>query len=291
MFEIKHIKGNTYYYEAFTNVGIYKLSDSEVILIDSCDHKRMAKGLDKMLCETGLKVKTIINTHCHVDHICGNSLFFEKYGCEILSTKTEQRFISYPDLEPKFYYSGIDTEKARNPFFMVEPSESEIITESNTPEGFEIIPLPGHSFEMIGVRTPDNVVFLADAVLSKATWDNYKYPFFYDVNGALKTLEKINSLEADTFVPSHNPPVEDICELASYNISKIKEKKELILNLSDDRSFEEIFALTMEKEELKIRTEKYPMYAIMIRNILQSLVEDEKIHGVLENNRFVYHLK
>ena len=245
----------------------------------------------KMLCEMGLKVKTIINTHCHVDHICGNSYFFEKYGCEILSTKTEQRFISYPDLEPKFYYSGIDTEKARNPFFLVEPSESEIINESNIPDGFEIIPLPGHSFEMIGVRTPDNVVFLADAVLAKLTWDNYKYPFFYDVNSSVKTLEEILTLDGDCFVPSHNPPLEDIRELALYNISKLREKKTLVLENAEGRSFEEIFALIMEKEELKIRTEKYPMYAIMIRNLLQALVEDEKIHGVLENNRLVYHLK
>ncbi|MBQ8502893.1 MAG: MBL fold metallo-hydrolase [Clostridia bacterium] len=291
MFELKHIKGNTYYYEAFSNVGVYKLNDNEAVLIDACDHMRMAKGLNKLLREMGLRVKTIISTHCHVDHICGNSFFHEEYGCRILSTKMEQRFISYPDLEPKFYYSGIDTDKRRNPFFLVEPSESEIITPENTPEGLEIIELPGHSFEMIGVRTPDNVVFLADAVLSRATWDNYMMPFFYNVNLSIETMKKIKDMEADCFVPSHNPILTDIRELAQYNIDKMNEKKALILESVDGRSFDELFKIIIEKQNLRIKTEKYPMYALMLRNFLQSLVEDDKIYGVLEDNVFVYHRK
>lgn len=291
MFEIKHIKGNTYYYEAFTNVGVYKLNDKEAILIDSCDHKRMAKGLNKQLAEMGLKVKTIINTHCHVDHICGNSLFYEAHGCRILSTKAEQRFISYPDMEPKFYYSGIDTDKTRNPFFMVESSESEIITEENTPEGFEIISLPGHSFEMIGVRTPDNVLFLADAILSKATWDNYKMPFFYNVNESIETMEKVAEMKADYFVPSHNVITDDISSLALYNAEKLKEKRELVAELVEGRSFDELFKAVMQAQKLEIRTEKYPMYALMLRNLLQSLVEQGRIYGTLEDNVFVYHKK
>lgn len=291
MFELKHIKGNTYYYEAFTNVGVYKLNDTQAILIDSCDHKRMAKGLNKMLCEMGLSVKTIISTHCHVDHICGNNFFYQQHGCRILSSKAEQRFISYPDMEPKFYYSGIDTDKTRNPFFLVEGSESEIITCENIPEGFEIIPLPGHSFEMIGIRTPDNVVFLADAILSKETWDNYKMPFFYDVNRSIETMEKIENMKADYFVPSHNPITRDVSELARYNIEKIKEKKELVFDCAEGKGFDELFKTVMEKQQLSIRTEKYPMYAVMLRNFLQSLVEENRIFGVLENNVFVYHKK
>ncbi len=286
-----HIRNNTYYYQAYTNVGIYKLNDKEALLIDSCDHKRMAKGLNKQLSEMGLKVKTIINTHCHVDHICGNSYFYNEHQCQLLSTKAEQAFISYPDMEPKFYFSGINTDKNRNPFFLVEPSQTEIITQNNIPEGFEIIPLPGHSFEMIGVRTPDNVVFLADAILSSLTWDDYKMPFFYDVNTSLQTMEKIKGIEADYFVPSHNAVITDIRELAQYNIDKMKEKKELVLQLSEGKSFDEIFKAVIEKQNLIIRTEKYPMYALMLRNFLQSLVEDDKIYGLLENNIFVYHRK
>ncbi len=291
MFEIKKIKGNTYYYEAFTNVGIFAPDGKNAVLIDACDHPRMVKGTDKQLGEMGLRVGAVIDTHCHIDHICGNKFFRDKYGCKILSTKKEQAFISYPSLESDFYYAGMDTDKIRNSFFLTEPCESEVITKENTPEGIETIPLPGHSFEMIGVKTADNVIFLADAILSRKTWDEYKLPFFYDVNSSISTLEMLKTLSADIYVPSHDAPLEDITELANYNIEKITEKKELFYSLCEGRSFDTLFEAVLKKEDLKIRTEKYPMYAVMARNLLQALVNDGRIYAVLENNRLVYHRK
>lgn len=291
MFEVKHLIGNTFYYDAFTNVGIYRLGGNEAVLIDSCDHKRMVKGLDKELDAMGLRVSLVINTHCHVDHICGNRYFQDKYGCKILSTRLEQGFIYKPDLEPDFYNVALGGNKSNNPFYGIEPSEAEIITADNIPEGFEIVGLPGHGFEMVGVRTPDDVLFLADSVLSELTWESYKLPFFYSVNKATETLEKIKDMRARLFVPSHNAPVEDIRPLAEYNIEKLKEKKELIYALCNNRSFEELFCEVMEKEELAIKAPKYCMYAVMVRNFLQALIEDDKIYCELENNRMIYHKK
>ncbi len=289
MFDIVDTIGNTFYYSAFSNVGVYKLNKSEVLLIDSCDHKRMVRSLDNILEKNNLRINTIINTHCHVDHIAGNKFFYDKYGCRILASKGEQGFIAYPDREPRFYYSGINTDKTRNPFFMAEASDAEVITPDNTPEGFEIISLPGHSFDMIGVRTPNDVVFLSDSILSKKTWDEYKLPFFYSVNESLQTLKDIQNIKAKLFIPAHNEPLDDICELAEYNIKSMKHKKELIYNLCEGKSFEEIFADVIDALGLRIMTPKYPMYAVMIRNFLQSLVEDEVIYATLEDAVLIYH--
>lgn len=292
MFDIVETIGSTFYYSAFSNVGVYKLNKSEVILIDACDHKRMVRSLDGILEKNGLRVKTIINTHCHVDHITGNKFFFDKYGCRILASKGEQGFIAYPDREPRFYYSGINTfNKDRNPFFITEPSDAEVITADNSPEGFEIIPLPGHSFDMIGVRTPDNVVFLADAILSKKTWDEYKLPFFYNVNESIQTLKDMQNLKAKLFVPAHDEPLSDICELAEYNIKGMQHKKELIYDLCDGKNFDQIFADVIDALELRIVTSKYPMYAVMVRNFLQSLVDDDAVENEMENSVLIYHKK
>ncbi len=290
MFDIVDTIGNTFYYSAFSNVGVYKLNKSEVVLIDACDHKRMVRSLDGILEKNNLRINTIINTHCHVDHIAGNKFFYDKYGCRILASKGEQGFIAYPDRESRFYYSGINTSnKDRNPFFITEPSDAEVITADNTPEGFEIIPLPGHSFDMIGVRTPDDVVFLADAILSKKTWDEYKLPFFYNVNESMKTLKDMQKLKAKLFVPAHNDPIDDIVELAEYNIKGMKHKKELIYSLCEGKSFDEIFSDVIDALELRILTPKYPMYAVMVRNFLQSLIDDEAIDSVLEDSVLIYH--
>lgn len=290
MFDIVDTIGNTFYYSAFSNVGVYKLNKSEVLLVDACDHKRMVKSLDNILENNNLSIKTIINTHCHVDHIAGNKFFYDKYGCQILASKGEQGFIAYPDREPRFYYSGVNTaNKSRNPFFTTEATDAEIITAKNIPDGFEIIPLPGHSFDMIGVRTPDDVVFLADAILSKKTWDEYKLPFFYNVNESIKTLKDMQKLKAKLFVPAHDEPLKNICELAEYNIKGMNHKKELIYSLCEGKSFDEIFADVIDALELRIMTPKYPMYAVMVRNFLQSLIDDEVIDTVLEDSVLIYH--
>lgn len=291
MFDIVDTLGNTFYFSAFSNVGVYKFNKSEVVLIDSCDHKRMVRSLNNILEKNNLRVKAIINTHCHVDHITGNKFFYDKYGCQILSSKGEQGFIAYPDREPKFYYSGINTDKSRNPFFTTDPSDAEVITADNLPEGFEIIPLPGHSFDMIGVRTPDDVVFLADAILSKKTWDEYKLPFFYNINESIQTLKDIRNIKAKLFVPAHNEPLEDICELAEYNIKSMIHKKELIYSLCEGKSFDDIFACTIDSLGLRLVTPKYPMYAVMVRNFLQSLVDDNAIAATLEDSVLIYHRK
>ena len=291
MFAVTQLAENTFYYEAFTNVGIYRLDKERALLIDSCDHKRMVRGLDRELEAMGLKVDTVINTHCHADHIMGNSYFKDKYGARLLSTKAEQGFIYNTGIEADFYNAGLTLNKSANPFCCAESTETEIITKENIPAGFEIISLPGHCFDMIGVRTPDDVVFLADSVLSFSTWRNYKYPFFHDVNKAIKTLEEIKQMKAALFVPSHNSPVKDITDLAEYNIEKLTEKKRLIYDNCEGKSFEELFAVIMERENLELKTQQYAMYAAMIRNLLKALIEDDVICSKLENNVMIYHKK
>lgn len=292
MFEVLNVKGNTYYFNAFSNIGIFDKGNGEAVLIDSCDHKRMVRSVDRYLSEKGLRVSAVISTHCHVDHICGNRFFYEKYGCDILCSEKEKMFIAYPDLESSFYYSGIDTDKTRNFFFMTEPSKADTITENNTPKGFEIIDLPGHSFGMIGVRTPDNVVFTADAVIAEKTWEEYKLPFFHSVNDSLQTLEKLKGMKADFFVPSHCGVVEgDIAPLAQYNIDRLLWTKEMFLSICHGKSFDEIFSLMMKELQLNIKTQKYPMYAIQVRNFLQALVEDDKIFASMKGDKFIYQRK
>lgn len=288
MFEVKHIRGNTYYFEAFTNVGIYRLDENRVVLIDGTDHKRMAKAVNNYLKSENLTVDTIICTHCHVDHICGNKDFYEKYGCKILCTEKEKPFIAQPDLEGSFYFNGIDTDKSRNPFFMVEPTVIEALTEDNLPEGLGIIRLPGHSFDMIGVRTPDDVVFLADSILSEKTWTEHKVPFFHNVNESIETLKKLKDIKAEVYVPSHNVPLTDIKELADYNINKLTDLKERVYGLCDGRGFDSMFTEFLNELSLNIKTEKYVSYSVMLKNILQALVEDERIRGIIEENKFIY---
>lgn len=97
--------------------------------------------------------------------------------------------------------------------------------------GFEMLPLPGHFFDMVGFRTPDDVIYLADCLSSQETLDKYQIGFIYDIDSYIKTLERIKSLNAKIFVPAHAAAAENIAPLAQYNIDKVLEIAEKITEI------------------------------------------------------------
>ncbi len=70
-------------------------------------------------------------------------------------------------------------------------------------EEIEVIPLSGHFFDMVGFRMPDGVLFLVDCISSRKTLEKYAVSFIYDVEAYLKTLDKVEGMEAAMFVPAH----------------------------------------------------------------------------------------
>ncbi len=49
----------------------------------------------------------------------------------------------------------------RHKFLMAKESDAILLDEHALPEGWVMMPLPGHSFDMVGFRTPDDIVYLA----------------------------------------------------------------------------------------------------------------------------------
>lgn len=73
---------------------------------------------------------------------------------------------------------------------MAQESDASPLTADVLPEGWELLPLPGHFLDMVGFRTPDDVVYLADCLASRETLDKYGIAFLYDVSAYLATLER-----------------------------------------------------------------------------------------------------
>lgn len=99
------------------------------------------------------------------------------------------------------------------------------------PGEVEIIPLPGHSFDMVGFRMPDNTVFLTDCVSSAATLSKYGVTFVYDVAAYLDTLTKVEMLKANIFVPSHAAPCHDVKELTEINRKQVLDVEQKIKSI------------------------------------------------------------
>ena len=67
----------------------------------------------------------------------------------------------------------------------------------------DLLSLPGHFFDMVGFRSEDGVVYLADCLSSKETLEKYQIGVIYDVGAYLDTLEQVKQLSATWFVPAH----------------------------------------------------------------------------------------
>ncbi|MFR6426498.1 MAG: hypothetical protein ACLUNO_14020 [Oscillospiraceae bacterium] len=88
---------------------------------------------------------------------------------------------------------------------------------------------------MVGFRTPDDVVYLADCLSSRETLEKYQIGFLYDVAAYLDTLEMVKTLSGRAFVPAHAAATEDIAPLAQYNIDKVLEIADIIAEPAGSR--------------------------------------------------------
>ena len=289
MFELIRLTDHTGYIQSPAKIGWAELGGNEICLIDSGNDKDAGRKLRQHLDANGWKLKAIYNTHSNADHIGGNKYLQGQTGCKIYAPGIECDFTNHPTLEPAFLYGGYPCKDLRHKFLMAQESCAEPLTDAVLPEGFSSIPLPGHFFDMVGYRTPDDVVFLADCLSSRETLDKYQIGFIYDVAAYIDTLEKVKTMEAAVFVPSHAEPTTDIAPLAQYNIDKVLEIGEKIIGLCvEPQTFEEVLQKLFAHYELTMNFEQYVLVGSTVRSYLAWLKDSGRVSARFEDNRMLW---
>lgn len=254
-------------------------------LIDSGNDKDTAKKVRKILDEKNWNLSGILNTHSNADHIGGNQYLQQQTGCKVFSCGIEKAFTEYPILEPSFLYGGYPCKDLRHKFLLAKPSVVTNFSDESFPKEIEIIPLKGHFFDMVGFRTSDDTVFLADCLSSKETLDKYQIGFIYDVAQYLKTLETVKSIKAKIFVPAHAPAIDDIAGLADINIAKVHEIADKIFSIcSEPICFENILQRLFSDYGLTMNFEQYVLVGSTVRSYLSWLKDNGKLSAFFEDN-------
>lgn len=289
MFELNQVGERSYYINCPAKIGVYKLNDTEVYLIDSGNDKDAGRKVRKILSENGWNLKGIINTHSNADHIGGNKYLQQQTGCKIFADGIEAAFTKYPLLEPSFLYGGYPCKDLRHKFLLASESDVNEITDSDFPKELEVIPLHGHFFDMIGIRTPDNVVFLADCISSKSTLDKYQITFIYDVAEYLNTLNKVESMKAAMFVPAHSDVTSNITGIVQLNRQKVFDISNDIQSiLKTPMCFEELLKLLFDEYGLVMNFEQYVLVGSTVRSYLAWLKDNDKIRAVFTDNQLMW---
>ena len=289
MYELIQVSGNSYYIQSPAKIGLVKLNDKEVCLIDSGNDKDAGRKIRQILDDNGWSLRAIYNTHSNADHIGGNKYLQGQTGCKIYAPGIDCAFTRHPILEPSFLYGGYPCKDLRHKFLLAQESNAEYLTKDVLPDGFEIIPLPGHFFDMVGFRTPDDVVYLADCLSSRETLDKYQIGFIYDVAAYIETLEMVKSLKANMFVPAHAAATEDIFELARYNIDKVREIGDVILDFcKEPLNFEVILQRLFAEYGLAMNFEQYVLVGSTVRSYLAWLKDTGRLDAKFENNMLLW---
>ena len=288
MYELIPVAPHTYYIQSPAKIGVVETSDGHVVLIDSGNDKEAGRKVRQHLDRQGWTLDAIYNTHSNADHIGGNAYLAKQTGCALYAPGIEAAFTQHPILEPALLYGGYPMKALRHKFLLAQESDAQPLTPEHLPAGFELIPLPGHFFDMIGLRTPDDVVFLADCLSSQATLDKYQISYVYDVAAYLDTLERVKEMHAVLFVPAHADATEDIAPLAQYNIDKVNEIAGHILDFcAAPHTFEEVLQHLFTSYDLAMTFEQYALVGSTVRNYLSWLLDSERLSATFTDNRLL----
>ena len=289
--ELTKLGEKTYCIQNPANIGIYKLDDEKICLIDTGNDKESGRKILKIINEQNWQVECIINTHSNADHVGGNKFIQDRTNCKILSSKKETAIINNPELEPALLYGAMPLNELNNKFLLAKESDCQVI-DNNLPEGLEYFTLKGHFIDMIGIKTSDNIYFLGDSIFSEETINKYHIFVIYDVEKYLQTLDFLETLNGTFYIPSHVKPLTDLKELIKLNKNKINEICNAILNACQNPiTTEEIIKKIFDTYNLEININQYALLGSTIKSYLTYLNNQNRIEYFFKDNLLYWLIK
>jgi glyoxylase-like metal-dependent hydrolase (beta-lactamase superfamily II) len=294
--ELKKIRGRTYYIPAATNVGVYRYRNSLCTLVDTGINNTAGRKIIELLEDNNLKIKYIINTHAHPDHFGANNFIKEKYpGVQILTSYKEKLFMENSFLEQTVLYGaaampGLSARILKAQDTAVDLVVDEGITELDNKK-FEIVSLEGHSIGQIGVATEDSVLFCGDAFFSEDKMDKYPFPFVFDLEAHLKTLEFLLGSNYECYMISHcDGPLDNPKPLIQKNIDNINHNLEIILDyLSQPLTREDLTELIIKKYDIDMNLSQYFITISSVGAFLTYLLEKQSINmDIIDGKMYFY---
>ena len=205
----------------------YFLTEDELVLIDSGPMK--STRLMEMLDERHWKVRAVILTHVHIDHVANNALLLEKFPDIVFYTSQEEAdAIAFPEnMIRDMGFDTVEHAKQTQAIFYpenihikgIDMKQSRIQIDDAV---FQLISLPGHSVGHTGVVTPDGICCTGDAIVSEDVLRVSKLPYMAYVKEALMSMEKVAELPYETYVIAHQSVERkvDISKIVRDNIAK-----------------------------------------------------------------------
>ena len=193
----------------FLNGNHFAYRSDKSVLIDTA-YSADADVTLQTLTELGIeidKTASIINTHCHCDHIGANKIIQDRSDCEIAIHRFGKHFIDTKnDWATWWRYFSQEAD-----FFRCTRALEDGETVLVGPHRFQVIHTPGHAVEGIVLYNEKDKILISSDTL----WEKDLPVMNVRVEGSacvlysLDSLEKIAALDAQTVFPGHGKPFTD----------------------------------------------------------------------------------
>ena len=217
--KLTQVKGNTWIIEANQLIPLYRLEENRCILLDT-GLREERDDLEQTLIQAGLTPAGILCSHAHVDHCANNGYLQEKYHIPVALTAPEAGMCSNlltlrcymlmltPNMVERELASMVHT-----PDVILPPQDGPF---SFVHTDFTIVHTPGHSSGHVCTVTPDDVCYVADALLS---WElmQSKLPYCLSHQAAWESREKLRTLDCSAYIIAHRGVCQSLDPLIDAN--------------------------------------------------------------------------
>ena len=252
-YRIEQIKGNTWCLDAGCSIPVYFLDDRTIVLLDSgFFDERTRPALEQFIADKQLTVRAVLTSHHHIDHTGNHILLQGKYGAELILPETEAALAHDTRMFAPVYGQMAPKEVLKHMPYMLFKADRTFPEEQETVDIdgalFRQIPLPGHTPGHTGFVTPDDVLYVADALMDEATYTRAKIPTTWDIEADLDSKKKLlaESSSHAAYILAHRGVYKDIRDLVQGNIDDRNRRTEAIkgwLSEREEWTLEDIQAL------------------------------------------------
>jgi cyclase len=187
------------------NTGFLVGSDSVVSVDASSTERRTRAYLEAIASVTVAPVRTLINTHSHLDHTNGNCFFGPTTIVAHHDCRTEM--LNMPPMPPGVGpFPGVDWGNIEKAPPTLTFSDSVTMFVDDLRIEVRYVGTPAHTTNDVTVWVPErSVLFAGDIIFNGGTPFNVAG----SISGALKVLEDIRALNPTVIVPGHG----DVCDV------------------------------------------------------------------------------
>lgn len=159
---------------------VYTDSKDAVIVDPGCYTREEKQHLIDFITDNQLTIHAILNTHCHIDHVLGNSFLMQEYRVDLYAHPLDLPTLEMVPYAAKMYgFEGYET----------SPLPTQLLADEQTLQFggivLNVLVGPGHAPGHVAFYNAENGIILSGDILFRGSFGRYDLP-----GGDLETLKK-----------------------------------------------------------------------------------------------------